>query len=129
MNEAFRRFATRASHWVGSARVFVVALLLVLVWLVSGPYYDYSASWQLVINTGTTIVTFLMVFLIQNAQNRHAHARPRRAAGRGAVASTRGIQSDARSGRAVSSIEHATLPEYRARPPRRRATGPTVRLD
>ena len=74
MNNAFRRFATRASHWMGSARVFVVAVLVIVVWLVSGPYYDYSERWQLVINTGTTIVTFLMVFLIQNAQNRHAHS-------------------------------------------------------
>ena len=74
MNEVFRRFAARASHWVGSARVFVVALLFILIWLITGPYYRFSESWQLVINTGTTIVTFLMVFLIQNAQNRHAHA-------------------------------------------------------
>ena len=74
MNNAFRKFATRASHWMGSARVFVVAVLVILVWLVVGPYYDYSERWQLVINTGTTIVTFLMVFLIQNAQNRHAHS-------------------------------------------------------
>jgi low affinity Fe/Cu permease len=73
MNEVFRKFATRASHWVGSARVFIIALLVVLAWLLSGPYYDYSERWQLAINTGTTIVTFLMVFLIQNAQNRHAH--------------------------------------------------------
>src|SRR5688500_18763308 len=74
MNEAFRRFAFRASHWVGSARVFVVALLFILIWLITGPYYNFSGRWQLVINTSTTIVTFLMVFLIQNAQNRHAHA-------------------------------------------------------
>src|SRR5688500_9655182 len=74
MNNAFRKFATRASHGMGSARVFVVAVLVILAWLAMGPYYDFSESWQLVINTGTTIVTFLMVFLIQNAQNRHAHA-------------------------------------------------------
>jgi low affinity Fe/Cu permease len=73
MNDVFRKFATRASHWVGSARVFMIGILVVLAWLLSGPYYDFSERWQLAINTGTTIVTFLMVFLIQNAQNRHAH--------------------------------------------------------
>jgi low affinity Fe/Cu permease len=68
----FRRFANRASHAVGSAWAFVLALLLVLVWAITGPIFHYSAGWQLTINTATTIVTFLMVFLIQHTQNRDA---------------------------------------------------------
>ncbi len=70
--DLFRRLARKTSELVGSSWAFFVALLIVLVWLASGPYYHYSDTWQLIINTGTTIVTFLMVFLIQNAQNRDA---------------------------------------------------------
>jgi low affinity Fe/Cu permease len=72
MHEYFRKFAVYCSDLVGSAWSFLVGLLTVIVWAVSGPVFHYSNTWQLVINTGTTIVTFLMVFLIQNAQNREA---------------------------------------------------------
>ncbi|HEX2603406.1 MAG TPA: low affinity iron permease family protein [Oxalicibacterium sp.] len=72
MHEYFRKFAVYCSDLVGSAWTFLVGLLTVIVWAISGPVFHYSNTWQLVINTGTTIVTFLMVFLIQNAQNREA---------------------------------------------------------
>jgi low affinity Fe/Cu permease len=70
--EIFRTFAHGMAEKTGSASAFLLALLIVILWLFSGPYFHYSDSWQLVINTGTTIVTFLMVFLIQNTQNRDA---------------------------------------------------------
>ena len=66
----FGRFAERTTKVAGSTSVFVGALGIVLVWAVSGPFFHYSETWQLVINTGTTIITFLMVFLIQRAQNK-----------------------------------------------------------
>ena len=74
MNDMFRAFAQSASNVMVSAWSFVSALLLIIVWAVTGPFYHYSDSWQLVINTGTTIVTFLMVFLIQCTQNRDSKA-------------------------------------------------------
>jgi low affinity Fe/Cu permease len=74
MNRLFARFATRASDVCGHAYVFILALLLVLLWAVSGPFFGFSDTWQLVINTATTISTGLMVFLIQNTQNRDARA-------------------------------------------------------
>jgi low affinity Fe/Cu permease len=74
VSDAFRVFARRASHVLGSAWAFVVALVVIVVWGVTGPTFHYSDTWQLIINTGTTIVTFLMVFLIQNTQNRDAKA-------------------------------------------------------
>lgn len=70
MNEFFRHYAERTAHAVGTYWAFLTALLVVAVWLITGPYFDYSDTWQLFINTGTTVVTFLMVFLIQNTQNR-----------------------------------------------------------
>ncbi len=70
----FGQFSARASFWLGSRWAFVGAMLVILIWAISGPVYRYSDTWQLVINTGTTIVTFLMVFLIQNTQNRDARA-------------------------------------------------------
>jgi len=72
MNEMFRRFSEHASHLVGSYWAFLAACLVVVLWGVSRYYCGYSDTWQLFINTGTTIVTFLMVFLIQNTQNRDA---------------------------------------------------------
>ena len=70
----FTRFANGASRTTGKPVTFVLALLVVVVWGVTGPIFDYSDTWQLIINTGTTIVTFLMVFLIQNTQNRDSEA-------------------------------------------------------
>jgi low affinity Fe/Cu permease len=74
LNDGFRRFATRASDRFGSHWAFVVSVAVVFAWLVSGPIFKFSNAWQLVINTATTIVTFLMVFLIQATQNRDAKA-------------------------------------------------------
>ena len=71
---AFPVFARRLSAWTGHASTFAFALGLVLVWALTGPIFGYSDTWQLVINTATTVVTFLMVFLIQNTQNRDARA-------------------------------------------------------
>jgi len=74
MNDIFRKVAHKMSGAVGSPVAFLLALALVVVWAVSGPSFGFSDTWQLVINTGTTIVTFLMVFLIQNTQNRDTRA-------------------------------------------------------
>lgn len=74
MNDWFRKFARYTSHAAGTAPAFVLACFVVAAWALTGPMFDYSETWQLVINTGTTIVTFLMVFLIQNAQNRDSQA-------------------------------------------------------
>src|SRR5580700_10647505 len=73
-SEAFGKFAAGASNWLGSKWAFVGAIVVIAVWAVTGPVFHYSDTWQLVINTGTTIITFLMVFLIQNTQNRDARA-------------------------------------------------------
>jgi low affinity Fe/Cu permease len=70
----FARAANTISHAAGRPAAFIVSVLIVIVWAVSGPVFHYSDTWQLVINTGTTIVTFLMVFLIQNSQNRDGAA-------------------------------------------------------
>jgi low affinity Fe/Cu permease len=72
MKETFRKLAYKTSEMVGSAPAFLIALTVVIVWAITGPMFGYSDTWQLVINTGTTIVTFLMVFLIQHTQNRDA---------------------------------------------------------
>ena len=74
MQNAFRVFARKTSEILGSAWSFVVALLIIVIWGASGHIFHYSDTWQLIINTGTTIVTFLMVFLIQNTQNRDSKA-------------------------------------------------------
>jgi low affinity Fe/Cu permease len=74
MNEFFRKCAQRVSDVSGSAWAFIAALGIILAWAIAGPFFHYSDTWQLVINTGTTIITFLMVFLIQNTQNRDARA-------------------------------------------------------
>ncbi len=74
MKELFRKFAQTTSAAVGSSWAFILAVLIILVWAITGPMFGYSDTWQLVINTGTTIITFLMVFLIQNTQNRDAKA-------------------------------------------------------
>jgi len=72
MQRMFRALAERAAHAVGTPWAFLAALVTVLVWGITGPYFGFSDTWQLFINTGTTIITFLMVFLIQNTQNRES---------------------------------------------------------
>jgi low affinity Fe/Cu permease len=73
-NDAFGKFAASASGWLGSKWAFAGAGAIIVIWAAVGPIFHFSDTWQLVINTGTTIVTFLMVFLIQNTQNRDARA-------------------------------------------------------
>src|SRR5215467_13160621 len=70
----FERFSNKITLFAGSSWAFFGALAVVLVWVISGPVFNYSDTWQLVINTGTTIITFLMVFLIQKSQNKDSHA-------------------------------------------------------
>lgn len=72
--DRFARFSMRASVWLGSKWAFLLAVLVIACWALSGPLFHFSDTWQLVINSGTSIVTFLMVFLIQNTQNRDARA-------------------------------------------------------
>lgn len=74
IRDVFGVFARKTSAVLGSAWAFVAAILIIIVWAMTGPTFHYSDTWQLIINTGTTIVTFLMVFLIQNTQNRDAKA-------------------------------------------------------
>ena len=74
LHNVFRRFARATSNGIGSPIAFVIAMLVVLAWAISGPFFGFSETWQLVINTGTTIVTFLVVFMIQNTQNRDSRA-------------------------------------------------------
>jgi low affinity Fe/Cu permease len=74
VHDWFNSLAKKISAWVGSPISFGLALTVIVVWAISGPLFGFSDTWQLVINTGTTIVTFLMVFLIQNTQNRDARA-------------------------------------------------------
>lgn len=70
----YSRFAKSASHFCGRPRVFTLAVAIIAIWVITGPIFNFSDTWQLVINTGTTIVTFLIVFLIQNTQNRDTEA-------------------------------------------------------
>jgi len=74
MNEFFRKTAKKVSQMVGSMYAFFTAIFLIIVWFVTGPYFEYSDRWQLMINTLTTVVTFIMVFIIQNTQNRDSRA-------------------------------------------------------
>jgi low affinity Fe/Cu permease len=76
MNNAswYSSFAKATAHFCGRPRVFSLAVVVILVWVITGPIFNFSDTWQLVINTGTTIITFLMVFLIQNTQNRDTEA-------------------------------------------------------
>jgi low affinity Fe/Cu permease len=73
-SDAFHRISLKISNKLGSAWAFYIAVAVILAWTVSGPFFNFSDTWQLVINTGTTIVTFLMVFVIQNTQNRDSKA-------------------------------------------------------
>ena len=70
----FESFANKATAFTGSSPAFIGAALIVVIWAISGPFFNFSETWQLVINTGTTIITFLMVFLIQKAQNKDSKA-------------------------------------------------------
>jgi low affinity Fe/Cu permease len=70
----YSQFAKRTAHFCGRPRVFTLAVAVIVVWIVTGPVFHFSDTWQLAINTGTTIITFLMVFLIQNTQNRDTEA-------------------------------------------------------
>ena len=74
VSQAFRRFAEATARQSGRPATFLAAVLIVAVWAASGPFFHFGDTWQLVINTGTTIITFLMVFLIQNTQNRDTEA-------------------------------------------------------
>lgn len=74
MDQFFSRISAYVAAWAGQPAAFMLAVGTILVWIVTGPLFDFSNTWQLIINTGTTIVTFLMVFLIQNAQNRDGAA-------------------------------------------------------
>lgn len=74
MNQAFRKFSIAAANALGSPWMFIGNVFLILVWLVAGPFFHYSDTWQLIVNTATTVFTYLAVFLIQNTQNRDATA-------------------------------------------------------
>jgi len=74
VNDWFHHFASRTAEIVGRSSAFIIAVVLLAVWASTGPLFHFSDTWQLIINTSTTIVTFLMVFLIQNTQNREAQA-------------------------------------------------------
>jgi low affinity Fe/Cu permease len=74
MNQAFRKFSIAAANALGSSWMFIANVFLILVWLFAGPFFHYSDTWQLVVNTATTVFTYLAVFLIQNTQNRDAKA-------------------------------------------------------
>ncbi|HEV8133546.1 MAG TPA: low affinity iron permease family protein [Pyrinomonadaceae bacterium] len=74
LNESFRRFSAYAASVLGSPWLFVINVVLILIWLVSGPFFHFSDTWQLLVNTATTVFTYLAVFLIQNTQNRDAKA-------------------------------------------------------
>jgi low affinity Fe/Cu permease len=74
MNDFFRRFSQNVSALLGTPPAFIIAFLVIIIWGLSGPIFHFSDTWQLIINTSTTIITFLMVFLIQNTQNRDARA-------------------------------------------------------
>ena len=74
LGHAFSRFASRMSQWVGAPWAFLAAVFVIVVWLLTGPLFGFSTEWQLYVNSATTVITFLMVFLIQNTQNRDARA-------------------------------------------------------
>ncbi len=74
MDRIFAGFSHRVSRWAGQPLAFILSITVIFLWIVTGPVFHYSDTWQLIINTGTTIVTFVMVFLIQNAQNRDGAA-------------------------------------------------------
>lgn len=74
LNDSFRAFSVAAANTMGTSWMFLLNLVLILIWFFAGPFFNYSDSWQLIVNTGTTVLTYLAVFLIQNTQNRDAKA-------------------------------------------------------
>ena len=74
LNLMFEKTASKITSWTGSSPAFCIAFLIIVAWAISGPFFGYSETWQLVINTGTTIITFLMVFIIQKSQNKDSKA-------------------------------------------------------
>jgi low affinity Fe/Cu permease len=74
LREVFRKFSQTSAQVVGSSWAFILSVLIIVAWAATGPMFHYSDTWQLIINTGTTVITFLMVFIIQNTQNRDAKA-------------------------------------------------------
>jgi low affinity Fe/Cu permease len=74
IRKSWEKFARQATQWTGRPAAFAIAVAIIVAWLATGPIFHYSDTWQLVINTGTTVVTFLMVFLIQHAQNKDTRA-------------------------------------------------------
>jgi low affinity Fe/Cu permease len=74
LSQMLERFSRKVTEATGTSTAFIIALLVIIIWIISGPLFNFSDTWQLVINTGTTIVTFLMVFLIQRSQNKDAQA-------------------------------------------------------
>jgi low affinity Fe/Cu permease len=110
LGATFERLSERVTRWTGSSRAFMVALGIVVTWMLLGPIFHYSDTWQLVINTGTTIVTFLMVFLIQRSQNKDAlvvHLKLNEL-----VAATQGASNRLIDVEALSEEELRILAEY-----------------
>jgi len=105
LQERFSRFAAKSADILGSATAFVVSTIFCVVWALSGPFFDYSDTWQLVINTATTVLTFLAVFLIQNTQNREGRALQ--------LKLDELIRSNERARNRLIDLEHCTDEELR----------------
>jgi len=113
IGEHMERFSTAVTHWSGSSPAFSLALGVILVWAITGPIFGFSDTWQLVINTGTTIVTFLMVFLIQRGQNKESMAIQLKL--NELVAAVAGASNHLIDVEALSEAELTTLHRYYAK--------------